>query len=82
MAARAADDARARANCFVENPREGEIANADVGGARGGRLRGLRVAVKDNVAVRGLRAGAEEAAQQRRADNAARDRVARRDVRL
>ena len=56
MAARAADDARARANCFVENPREGEIANADVGGARGGRLRGLRVAVKDNVAVRGLRA--------------------------
>jgi|TARA_B110000003_G_scaffold167407_1_gene167454 amidase len=58
MAARAADDARARANCFVENPREGEIANADVGGARGGRLRGLRVAVKDNVAVRGLRAGA------------------------
>ena len=46
------------ANCFVENPRAGETTNADVGGARGGRLRGLRVAVKENVAVRGLRAGA------------------------
>ena len=54
-------DARERANCFVVNPRDGEIANADVrsdGQGDGGALRGARVGVKDNVRVKGLRSGA------------------------
>ncbi|OUS48631.1 amidase family protein [Ostreococcus tauri] len=46
------------ANCFVENPRAGETTNADVPGGAHGALRGMRVAVKDNVDVRGMRAGA------------------------
>ena len=50
--------AREDAGCFVENPREGEIENGDVSSSASGVLRGVRVAVKDNVAVAGLRTGA------------------------
>ena len=42
----------------MENPREGEIENGDVSSSASGVLRGVRVAVKDNVAVAGLRTGA------------------------
>lgn len=49
---------RAEANCFVDNPREGEVLNDAVVSRSDGALRGLRVAVKDNVRVGGLRAGA------------------------
>jgi len=61
VASAASSSARDSAGCFVENPRAGEIANDDVKGTaieKNGALKGLRVAVKDNVRVGGLRSGA------------------------